>query len=80
MKGLAIIVIALFVAIAADFTATASANEWKLYGSARMATFWTSQDYGDLYKSTTNPSGEDVFGRSSARDLQWSLSLRVRVS
>jgi hypothetical protein len=79
MKGLAIVVIALIVAIAADFTGTASANEWKLYGSARMATFWTSQDYGDLYKSTTNTSGEDVFGRSSARGLQWSLQGNSRI-
>ena len=79
MKELTIIVIVLVVAIAAVFAATASANEWKLYGSARMATFWTNQDYGDLYESSTNPSGDDVFGRNSARDLQWNLQSNSRI-
>jgi hypothetical protein len=79
LKELTIIVIALVVGIAVVFAATASANEWKLYGSARMATFWTSQDYGDLYESSTNPSGDDIFGRSSARDLQWSLQSNSRI-
>jgi len=39
VKELMIFVIALVVAIAVDFTAIASANEWNLYGSTRMATF-----------------------------------------
>lgn len=77
MKKLSII--ALVVAFAAAFAHTASANEWKLYGSARMATFWTSQDYGDLNKSSTNPSGDDVFGRSSVRNLQWKLQGNSRI-
>jgi hypothetical protein len=77
MKKLTIV--ALVVAFAAVFAHTASANEWKLYGSARMATFWTSQDYGDLYKSSTNPSGDDVFGRSSVRNLQWNLQGNSRI-
>jgi len=79
MKVLTIIVIALVVAIAAVFAATASANEWKLYGSARMATFWTSQDYGDLYESSTNPSGDDVFGLSGVQNLQWNLQSNSRI-
>ncbi len=77
MKKLAII--ALVVAFAAVFAHTASANEWNLYGSVRMATFWTSQDYGDLYKSSTNPSGDDVFGRNSVRNLQWNLQGNSRI-
>ncbi len=79
MKELTIIVIALVVGIAAVFAATASGNEWKLYGSARMATFWTSQDYGDLSESRTNLTGDDVFGRSSLRDLQWNLQGNSRI-
>ena len=42
-------IIALVVAITAVFAVSATANEWNLYGSARMATFYTSQDLGDLY-------------------------------
>ena len=71
---------ALVVAIAVVFTVNASANnEWGLYGSVRMATFWTSQDYGDLYKSNTNPSGDDVFGRSGVQNLQWNLQSNSRI-
>ena len=44
MKKLTII--ALVVAMAAIFAVTASANEWNLYGNARMATFYTSEDLG----------------------------------
>ena len=39
-------IIALVVAITAVFAVTATANEWNLYGSARMATYYTSQDRG----------------------------------
>ncbi|MFZ0613598.1 MAG: hypothetical protein WAM73_15270 [Desulfobacterales bacterium] len=72
-------IIALVVSFAAVIAATASANEWNLYGSVRMATFWTNQDYGDLYQSSTNPIGDDVFGRSSVRNLQWELQANSRV-
>jgi hypothetical protein len=71
--------IAIVVAIAAVFAVSASANDWDLYGSARMATFYTSQDYGNQFKSDTNPSGDDVFGRSNLKDLQWNLQSNARV-
>jgi hypothetical protein len=44
MKKLTII--ALVVAITAVFAVQATANEWSLYGNARMATFYTSEDLG----------------------------------
>ncbi|MGD8338080.1 MAG: hypothetical protein PVJ29_13345, partial [Desulfobacterales bacterium] len=44
MKKLTII--ALVVAITAVFAVTATANEWNLYGSARMATYYISEDLG----------------------------------
>ncbi|MGW8187346.1 MAG: hypothetical protein ACWGNK_08760 [Desulfobacterales bacterium] len=79
MKERTVFGIALVVAIAVDFTITASANEWKLYGSVRMGTFWTSQDYGELYKSNANPSEDDVFGRSGVQNLQWNLQSNSRI-
>jgi hypothetical protein len=65
--------LALVVAITSVLAVHATANEWNLYGSVRMATFYTSEDLGDLYKSDTNPSGDDEFGRSTVKDLQWNL-------
>jgi hypothetical protein len=73
------IVIALTVAVAFVFAATASANDWSLYGSARMTTFYTSQDYGNQFKSAANPSGDDVFGRGSVENLQWNLQSNARI-
>jgi hypothetical protein len=64
-------IIALVVAITAVFAVTAMANEWNLYGSARMATFWTNQDFGGNEK--------DVFGRSSVENLQWNLQGNARI-
>jgi len=72
-------IIAFVVAITAVFAVGAMTNEWTLYGSARMATFYTSQDLGDLYKSDTNPSGNDEFGRSTMKDLQWNLQSNARI-
>ncbi|MFN2253099.1 MAG: hypothetical protein ACK2U6_02580 [Candidatus Promineifilaceae bacterium] len=71
----------LILAIAFIFGASAVsfANEWSLYGSARMATFWTSRDLGDAYKSSTNPSGDDAFGRSNVQNLQWNLQGNSRI-
>ena len=72
-------IIELVVAITAVFAVSATANEWNLYGSARMATFYTSQDLGDLYKSDTNPSGDDEFGRSTIKNTQWNLQGNSRI-
>ena len=55
------------------------ANEWNLYGSARMATFYTQRDYGDLFTSLTNPSGDDAFGNSNYKQTQWALQGNSRV-
>jgi hypothetical protein len=79
VRELTIFVIALVVAIAVDYTITASANEWELYGSVRMATFWTGQDYGELYQSNANPSGDDVFGRDGVQNLLWNLQSNSRI-
>jgi hypothetical protein len=64
-------IIALVVAITAFFAVSASANEWNLYGSARMATYWTSQDYGG--------DTEDKWGRGSVDELQWQMQVNSRV-
>ena len=53
MKKLTII--ALVVAITAVFAVTATANEWNLYGSARLQTFYESLDLGkELVAVTPN--------------------------
>ena len=43
------------VALVVAFTAPSFAAEWSFYGSARMSTFWTNQDFGD----GTAPGGDD---------------------
>jgi len=43
------------VAFVVAFTAPTFAAEWSFYGSARMNTFWESDDYGD----GTNAAGQD---------------------
>ena len=69
-----------FTVVLVPFIAGAAfASEWNLYGSARMPTFYTSQDLGDLYKSDTNPNGDDEFGRSTVKDLQWNLQSNARI-
>lgn len=64
-------IIALVVAIAAFFAVSASANEWNLYGSARMATYWTDQDYGG--------NTEDAWARGNVQELQWQMQVNSRV-
>jgi len=72
-------VIALAVALAAFFAVTASANEWNLYGSARMATFYTSQDLSDGNAVAGATVGTDQFGRDSVENLNWELQGNSRV-
>jgi len=69
MKKLTII--ALVVAVTAVFAVTASANEWNLYGSARMATFWQSLDYGG--------DTQDIWARDNIDALAWQLQANSRV-
>ncbi|MDZ7581761.1 MAG: hypothetical protein U5R30_14520 [Deltaproteobacteria bacterium] len=57
-------------ALAAVLAGTASANDWSLYGSARMGTFWTSEDLGDQ---------TDAFGRDDVDDLKWDLQTNSRI-
>jgi len=77
MKKLTII--ALVVAVTAVFAVSAMANEWNLYGSARMATFYTQRDYGDIFKTPTSPSGDDQFGNSEYKQTQWAMQGNSRV-
>jgi len=77
MKKYTIIFLAL--ALTAVFAVTAVANEWNLYGNARMATFYTSRDYGKIFQSEDNPSGDDQFGRSNFKSTQWALQGNSRI-
>ena len=53
------------IALVAAFAVTASANDWSLYGNARMATWWISDDPGGTADSDD--------------DLRWRLQSNSRV-
>jgi len=72
-------IIALVVAITAVFAVSAMANEWNLYGSARMATFYTIRDYGDIFTDADNPGGDDIFGKDNFKATQWAMQGNSRV-
>ncbi|MFZ0611012.1 MAG: hypothetical protein WAM73_02110 [Desulfobacterales bacterium] len=72
-------IIALAVVLVAFFAAVAMANEWNLYGSARMATFYTSQDLSDGNAFAGRTVGTDQFGRDSVDNLNWELQSNSRV-
>jgi hypothetical protein len=63
--------IILVIAAVALLAPPALAVDWNFYGSARMATFWTSRDYGD----GLNDAGTD----DSDADLQWALQGNSRL-
>jgi hypothetical protein len=65
-----------FLAAAAwlSFALPAGAVDWNFYGSARMATFWVHQDYGDGEKSLAN--GQAV---SDDDDLRWDFQTNSRI-
>ena len=65
-------VIFLAVALVAVFAATTMANEWNLYGNARMATFYTSDKLED--RQFLDPAD-----RSSIKDTQWNLQGNSRI-
>ena len=71
-------IIALVVAITAVFAVSAMANEWNLYGSARMATFYTNRDYGDLFNNL-GEGGNDIFGNGDYSSTQWALQSNSRI-
>jgi hypothetical protein len=83
MKKLTII--ALAVAITAVFAVTAMANEWNLYGSARMATYYISQDLGKTLEATDDPNvfisvkDRNVANQDTVSNLQWNLQANSRV-
>ena len=65
-------IIFLAVALAAVFVGTAMANEWNLYGSARVATFYTSDKLDDR-------EFFDDAGRSSIKNTIWNLQGNSRI-
>jgi hypothetical protein len=66
MKKLILIIAAL-----ALMASPALAVDWNFYGSARMATFYNSRDYGD----DTNPAGTD----DKDDEVQWNLQGNSRL-
>jgi hypothetical protein len=71
MKKLFVILAAL--ALVWAFAVPASAVDWNFYGSARMATFYTSQDFGD--QTTGPPPG----GQDDDDGTQWDLQGNSRI-
>jgi len=66
--------IVLFAAIAlVGFAVPAMAVDWNFYGSARMATFWSSNDFDE----STLRAGDSVVTEDS--ELQWSLQGNSRI-
>jgi hypothetical protein len=65
-------IVFLAIALAAVFVSTAMANEWNLYGNARVATFYTSDKLEDRQEL-------DSADRSSIKDTQWNLQGNSRI-
>jgi hypothetical protein len=77
-------IIALVVAITAVFAVTATANEWNLYGSARMATYYISEDLGKELEVVSPFAAVAVDRRTVANEdkpktTQWNLQGNSRV-
>ncbi|MFZ0727393.1 MAG: hypothetical protein WAM61_16545 [Desulfobacterales bacterium] len=68
MKRIALIIAAAFIF---ESSAVSFAAEWNLYGSARMATFYTSEDQGE--------NVPDDFGRERINDTLWELQSNTRI-
>jgi hypothetical protein len=68
MKKYTIVLLA--VALTAVFAVTAMANEWNLYGSARVATFYENNKLGDI---------PDVAGRDTIKNTTWNLQGNSRI-
>ena len=73
MKKLLVILAAL--ALVWAFAAPASAVDWNFYGSARMATYYTSRDFGDQL----NDSGTDDEDAATRWELQGNSRLGATV-
>ncbi len=61
----------LAVTMALLFFNTANASDWNLYGSARVATFFTGKDLKNL--------GPDDAGRTEVKNMQWDLQGNSRI-
>jgi hypothetical protein len=77
-------IIALAVAITAVFAVTATANEWNLYGSDRMATFYTSEDLGKGLEEVAPGQfiavqNRDIANQDNISDLRWNLQTNSRI-
>jgi hypothetical protein len=78
-------IIALVVAITAVFAVTAMANEWNLYGSARMATYYISEDLGKTLEATDDPTvfisvkDRNVANQDTVSNTLWNLQGNSRV-
>jgi len=68
MKKMSLILAA---ALIFGLTAVSFASEWSLYGSARMATFYTSEDRGE--------NVADDFGRDRINNNLWELQGNSRI-
>jgi hypothetical protein len=82
MKKLTII--ALVVAITAVFAVTATANEWNLYGSARLQTFYESLDLGkELVAVSPNAAvavdTRNVANEDTVKTTNWNLAGNSRI-
>jgi hypothetical protein len=73
MKKLFVIFAAL--ALVWAFVGPAAAADWNFYGSARMATFYTSDDYGDFDLNGVSPAVDD----DDDDGLQWTLQGNSRL-
>ena len=82
-----LIPIALVVAITAVFAVQATANEWSLYGSARVATFYTSEDLGlELGRRGAGPpfqfftvDSRNAANQNTVKNLRWNLQPNSRI-
>ena len=82
MKKLTII--ALVVAITAVFAVTATANEWNLYGSARMQTFYQSKDLGKELELVApgqfiSVKSRDIANQDTVKTTRWAFENNSRV-
>jgi hypothetical protein len=75
MKKLFVMIAA--VAFVVAFTAPAFAAEWSFYGSARMSTFWESDDYGDYVNAA---GADDDFDLGHSLQGNSRLGATVKVS
>jgi len=77
-------IVALVVAITAVFAVTATANEWNLYGSARLGTYYVGEKLGKSLEQVGPNQFIAVQDRNDAnqdkiKETQWNLQANSRV-